>query len=130
MSLSRLFRQAEPEPEWPEFDKSQYERWAEEAKAIVDADPPLEIEPLPPYDHDAKCPKCHYLPGTTEFTSGWHETCSIKGSPWNPMPLWATRTTAQSVLDATRFYRRQQAIPEHFERACPNCKHHWAEAVT
>jgi hypothetical protein len=108
---------------------------------------------LPPYDHDAPCPKCHFMAGTTVFFPGIHglpcaipEAASIAQQD-AMMAGWCFRTVypdardfvggrqnpkyveaiseANKKMDADR--ERRAAIPEHFERACPNCKHRWAE---
>ena len=102
------------------------------------------------YDHDRVCPKCRFMAGTTDFQPGYHGTpCAIPDAAeiemsWRmiqPFDLYPNAShfklgredpdykddvvRANKVLDDLS--DRQKAIPEHFDRQCPNCKHLWAE---
>lgn len=107
---------------------------------------------MEPYDHDRSCPKCHFMAGTTDFHPGYHGVpCAIPGAdivntldilrsmwPGGTYPNAqnyrlgrddpAYKTAAANAKDTMDDYKaRVDAIPEHFDRACPNCKHLWAE---
>ena len=103
----------------------------ESVQAEVEAEPPIEIAPLPAYDHDAACPKCRFTAGTTLFQRGYHEHCPIPETPWRPFSLigFGWTPSRDQLLEQERYYKACRAIPEHFDRECPNCKHRWAEAV-
>lgn len=85
----------------------------------------MTADPLPPYDHDAPCPKCRFIAGTTQFQAAWHPECSVPSAP----PDFFGRWPGFGINPPQDWYDRKDAIPEHFERACPNCKHRWAEGV-
>lgn len=91
----------------------------------VKAEPPFVIDPLPPYDHDAPCPKCRFAAGMTEYWAGSHRPCSVPGAPLGSTVIMGTASLEYALRDQ----RRAAAVPEHLERWCPNCKHTWAEAV-
>lgn len=93
---------------------------------------------LKTYDRKRPCPKCRFIRATTEYHDGYHGGCPIEGSS-NIEVYWAMRgglgwAVSQETKDKIAAIDRQQtdaqkAIPEHFDRECPNCKHRWAEAV-
>ena len=90
------------------------------------------------------------MAGTTDFHPGYHGTpCAFDDaadiqSAWQLIQFGYPRADlyrlgredpaykdakerADSVINDLS--RRQQGIPEHFDRTCPNCKHIWAERI-
>jgi hypothetical protein len=94
---------------------------------------------LLPYDHDRPCPKCRFMAGTTEFQTGYHgpecafpEGAEIDAYWWMRGRLQWGRPDPETLAQEEKndaYKAKAAAIPEHFERLCPNCKHRWAEAV-
>lgn len=99
------------------------------------------------YQHDRMCPKCHYMMGTTKYEKGQHAgPCGIPendalNDEWH---AWAITGAVPSIIEdredrarianqrterAQELRERSQAIPEHFDRECPNCKYVWAEGI-
>ena len=110
------------------------------------------MSPLPPYDRTKPCPKCRFLPGTTTYHKGHHgpdENCDAaalvrerrREVTFLPDPdvgnwLAEEKTDPESIAQRAakreaieRLWEAIRAVPEHFERECPNCKYVWAEAV-
>lgn len=95
---------------------------------------------LPPYDHDAPCPKCRFIAGTTQYYKGYHGTpCSFTDAALVEMYFsygvlsfgvrYSEEEKRERAVEGARMMEVRNAIPEHFERVCPNCKHQWAEGL-
>lgn len=117
-----------------DLDRERYDKDAADVKAQLADEPEPVVAPLPAYDHDGVCSKCHFIAGTTQYRRGYHgNECPIPETPFRlDMDFggmgraWPSR---ERLLNGARWQRRADAIPEHFDRECPNCKHKWAEAV-
>ncbi len=97
---------------------------------IAPGDPPIN---LPPYHHDNLCPKCRFMAGTTKYHATYGLNCAVPGSSsiamyWS-MPRWNTERTPKEIESDQRMTEVALAIPEHFDRECPNCQHLWAEGL-
>ena len=84
---------------------------------------------LPVYDHDRLCPKCRFMAATTEYHDGYHhDACAIPKAQ-SLQSVWTLITmpfsSPSDKMDG--WIADANAISEHFDRTCPNCKYTWAE---
>jgi len=111
---------------------------------------------LQPYVRMRPCPKCGFYPATTTYRAGYHGGFSLMGSPsvdgcHHPLAAAATHLSLKAYsetlkanpftkltpTEAEDFEQRfdtpaakaRNAVGQHHERECPNCKYQWAEAV-
>jgi len=74
---------------------------------------PVTPEPLPPYNSNARCPKCGTGKDEGEIRTRW---CEGEHMTEIRMNAWGTRTL-------------RCPAGEHFHRTCSTCGYEWLEAV-
>lgn len=93
------------------------------------------------YRRKRLCPKCRVMPGMTTYYPGHHysETCPLtkdisnriafSSQLWGGYGYWDADTKARKEKVQADLFAERDAVPEHFDRECPNCKYVWVEAV-
>jgi hypothetical protein len=95
-----------------------------------------------PYVRMRRCPKCAFYPATTVYRVGpcntttyslgcHHPAAAAWWSAYHDLPQGRFGISELDYDDERLVALRalRDAVGEHFERECPNCKYQWAEAV-